>query len=68
MIEEAATFPNGKHDDQVDAFSQAINWAQTKTSTTPGGCWVPTGEIPIDPYSHGLTGPIGHTPIHPYEY
>ena len=44
LIEEAATFPNGKHDDQVDAFSQAINWAQTKTSTSPGGSWVADAE------------------------
>ena len=28
LIEEAATFPNGQHDDQVDAYSQAINWAR----------------------------------------
>jgi predicted phage terminase large subunit-like protein len=68
LIEEAATFPNGRHDDQVDAFSQAINWAQTKTSTTQVGSGVPTGEIPIDPYSYGLTAPIGHTSIHPYDY
>ena len=31
LIEEAATFPNGKHDDQVDAYSQAINWARRPT-------------------------------------
>jgi predicted phage terminase large subunit-like protein len=26
LIEEAAVFPNGSHDDQVDAMTQAINW------------------------------------------
>lgn len=26
LIEECATFPNGAHDDEVDAFSQAMNW------------------------------------------
>ncbi len=25
LIDEAASFPNGKHDDQVDALSQALN-------------------------------------------
>jgi predicted phage terminase large subunit-like protein len=25
FVEEAASFPNGKHDDQVDAMSQALN-------------------------------------------
>lgn len=60
LIEEAATFPNGKHDDQVDAFSQAMTWAQTKTNSGRGGCWVAKGEIPVDRYSRGLTGPVGH--------
>lgn len=26
FIDETATFPNGSHDDQVDAMTQAINW------------------------------------------
>lgn len=26
FIDECATFPNGQHDDQVDATSQALNW------------------------------------------
>jgi predicted phage terminase large subunit-like protein len=25
FVEEAASFPKGKHDDQVDAMSQALN-------------------------------------------
>lgn len=35
LVEEAAVFPNGKHDDRVDAMSQALNrlifqWSQVK--------------------------------------
>lgn len=26
LIEECATFPNGAHDDEVDSFSQVMNW------------------------------------------
>jgi predicted phage terminase large subunit-like protein len=57
LIEEAATFPNGKHDDQVDALSQAIIWARNKTGNSRNGSFVAKGEIPIDPYSSGLAGP-----------
>lgn len=28
FVEELAVFPNGTHDDQVDAFSQALNWLE----------------------------------------
>ena len=45
LIEEAATFPNGSYDDQVDAFSQAINWARSHTHR-PGRWSVPQGRIP----------------------
>ena len=31
LIEEAAAFPNGSHDDQVDACTQALAWAQLAT-------------------------------------
>jgi len=65
LIEEAATFPNGKHDDQVDAFSQAIIWAEGKRATGPRGIFVPRGQIPIDRYSRGL---IGATYIDPFGY
>jgi predicted phage terminase large subunit-like protein len=30
FIEEAATFPKGRHDDQVDSFSQAVNGAHDR--------------------------------------
>jgi predicted phage terminase large subunit-like protein len=29
FIEEHAVFPNGSHDDQVDAMTQALNWLRT---------------------------------------
>ena len=34
FVEECAAFPNGRHDDRVDEFSQAINWLR-KNSTRP---------------------------------
>lgn len=33
MIEECVTFPNGKHDDEVDAMTQALQWLKTHTGT-----------------------------------
>jgi predicted phage terminase large subunit-like protein len=30
LIDQCALFPNGANDDQVDAFSQAMNWLRTK--------------------------------------
>jgi predicted phage terminase large subunit-like protein len=30
LIDQAALFPNGQNDDQVDAFSQAMNWLRSK--------------------------------------
>lgn len=35
FIDETATFPNAAHDDQVDAWSQAMNWLRSKI-TRPG--------------------------------
>jgi predicted phage terminase large subunit-like protein len=32
LIEECAVFPNAAHDDQVDALTQAINWARARPS------------------------------------
>jgi predicted phage terminase large subunit-like protein len=56
LIEEAATFPNGKHDDQVDAFSQAMNWARGQaTSTARSG--VARGRIPDNLLALGLASP-----------
>ena len=44
FLEEAAAFPFGAHDDQVDAFTQAINWARGRASG-PGRISRPT--IPL---------------------
>ena len=30
LVEEAAVFPKGSHDDSVDAFSQLMNWARSR--------------------------------------
>ena len=35
-IHELVTFPNGKHDDQADSTSQAINWYKN-SSMPPAG-------------------------------
>jgi predicted phage terminase large subunit-like protein len=35
LIEEAATLPSGRHDDQVDAYSQATNHARTHPPQRP---------------------------------
>jgi predicted phage terminase large subunit-like protein len=32
LIEEAAAFPLGEHDDQVDSFTQAVNWTRAHRS------------------------------------
>jgi predicted phage terminase large subunit-like protein len=48
LIEECANFPNGRHDDQVDAFSQAINWARGR-GTSGMRSSVPTGRIDLEP-------------------
>ncbi|MBD3882160.1 phage terminase large subunit [Phormidium tenue FACHB-886] len=42
-LEEFATFPNGKNDDQVDSTSQALNWLQSNQAgfwgVTDDGGW-----------------------------
>jgi hypothetical protein len=53
LIEEAALFPNGKNDDQVDAFSQAINYARTH-NPAPMRILQPTGRIPDNLEALGL--------------
>jgi predicted phage terminase large subunit-like protein len=32
LVEECALFPNGEHDDQVDSFTQAVNWTRGRAS------------------------------------
>jgi predicted phage terminase large subunit-like protein len=43
LIEECAVFPNGAHDDQVDMFTQAVNWTRARKGT--GSVSVPQGRI-----------------------
>ena len=43
LIEECAVFPNGQHDDQVDMFTQAVNW--TRHRAARGSTAVPSGRI-----------------------
>jgi len=33
LVEECASFPHGKHDDQVDQFTQMLNWTRRRAST-----------------------------------
>lgn len=42
LLDELAAFPNGSHDDQVDAMSQALQ----RLSTGQGSATVPTGSVP----------------------
>ncbi len=44
FIEECAKFDKGEHDDDVDSFSQAINWIRLYAST--GGVSRPRGKTP----------------------
>ncbi len=44
LIEECAVFPNGAHDDQVDMFTQAVNW--TRSRKTGGSVSVPVQRVP----------------------
>ena len=45
FIESAATFPNGAHDDDVDAWSQMVNWTRTQR-VTPASIARPRGRRP----------------------
>jgi predicted phage terminase large subunit-like protein len=56
LIEEAASFPNGRYDDQVDAYSQAINWVGNHPRGTLR-TYVPRGRIPDNRRALGLIGP-----------
>jgi predicted phage terminase large subunit-like protein len=47
LIEETAVFPHGRHDDQVDALTQALN----RLRQTSGIFRVPESQIVIDPFT-----------------
>jgi predicted phage terminase large subunit-like protein len=44
LVEECAVFPNGAYDDQVDMFTQAVNW--TRSRKTGGRVSVPSQRVP----------------------
>lgn len=44
FIEECALFPNGAHDDQVDQWSQMVNWVRAR-GPQQASVWVPEGQI-----------------------
>lgn len=44
FIEECAIFPNGAHDDQVDQWSQCINWVRAR-GPQEASIWIPEGTI-----------------------
>ena len=46
-MEEAAAFPNGRHDDQVDAMTQALN----RLRQSGGMFHIAESEILIDPFA-----------------
>ena len=46
FLEEAAAFPNGRYDDQVDAMTQALN----RLRTIRGNFSVPESQLVVDPF------------------
>ena len=46
FIDELTAFPNGRHDDQVDAMTQALN----RLRGTSGGFTVPESQIIVNPF------------------
>ena len=46
FIDEAAAFPRGRNDDQVDAMTQALN----RLRTTSGSFSVPESQITVNPF------------------
>jgi predicted phage terminase large subunit-like protein len=46
FIDEAAAFPNGRHDDQVDAMTQAL----TRLRSTYTGLYTPEAKITANPF------------------
>lgn len=64
FLDEVLGFPNAKHDDQVDAFSQLLNWAERRPGSLGKEAHIPgfgskvidcsTGrEIPTAPHTSG---------------
>ncbi len=58
LIEECAVFPNGQHDDQVDSFTQAVNWTRGRSGRSTVS--VPEGRVPTaGENDRGLLEPAG---------
>jgi predicted phage terminase large subunit-like protein len=55
FVDEAAIFDNGEHDDQVDAWSQAMNWLRTRTSSPLRTAHAP--RTPRTPFQRGAFRP-----------
>ncbi len=55
LIEEAASFPNGRHDDQVDAMTQALN----RLRDCGGVHRVAEEQIVVNPFTIPETWPLG---------
>ncbi len=46
LVEECSAFPFGEHDDQVDQFTQAVNWSRTAGRQTKVTISRPRGNMP----------------------
>jgi predicted phage terminase large subunit-like protein len=46
FIEEAAAFPTGRNDDQVDAMTQSLNWLRS----VHGGFSIPESQLTVNPF------------------
>ena len=46
LVEECAVFPNGQHDDEVDALTQGLNWSRLHGSGQARGL-KPVGRLPV---------------------
>ncbi len=60
FIDECAIFDNGAHDDQVDAWSQAINWLRSRAPSpmrTASG-FRSVREVVRNPFAPSLRGGI----------
>jgi terminase large subunit-like protein len=65
FIHEIKTFPNGKHDDQVDSVSQALSWVRARYMGPHMGLFwyykerydeaVARGEVEPDPELQDMT-------------
>lgn len=55
FIEEHAVFPNGSHDDQVDAMSQALNWLAHRQGAVTTETWKPDATVDVVSHDGDIT-------------